>query len=223
MVGVIVMLTCSLVFARTIHVAVVDTGISLKDARRLKLCRDVESKDFTGTTLEDNHGHGRNVTNIIRDTLKGLDYCLVIVKVINVNHVIDIESYFEALKYIAQQPSIEVVNFSIEGTIVYSQEIQWVKTMLDNGKVVIAAAGNGKKELQYKCEIYPACIDDRIVVVGCLKIDGKMCDLSNFGSRVDVWRLGDNVSAGGISMTGTSQATARETGLFVRGMLGRTH
>src|SRR5690606_17888997 len=72
--------------AKPIIIAVIDTGISdkLKDGKFL--CK-MGHKDFTGTGLNDVHGHGTHVSGLIHqhaaktaDWNKSANYCQVILK-----------------------------------------------------------------------------------------------------------------------------------------------
>jgi len=58
--------------------------------------------------------------------------------------------------------------------------------------------------------------DPRIIVVGNKNEDGTPHYASSYGSSVKYWENGVNVVAFGIKLTGSSQATAIETGKIVK-------
>ena len=74
-------------------------------------------------------------------------------------------------------------------------------------------AGN---EGQEGCNYYPACYDSRIIVVGSSNQNGVRLDSSNYSSKVDAYMDGYEVKADGITHSGTSQSTAKMTGILVK-------
>jgi len=78
------------------------------------------------------------------------------------------------------------------------------------------AAGNNGMNFDEKGRYYPACYDDkRIIVVGMLDKNGVQYKYSNYGSRVTRWEIGYEVVGFEISESGTSQAAAVATGKLV--------
>lgn len=57
--------------------------------------------------------------------------------------------------------------------------------------------------------------DKRIVVVGNKDSFGTRIKSSNYGKLVNRWEIGENQEAYGITLTGTSQATAVATGKLI--------
>lgn len=197
--------------ARTVRVAVLDTGY-FTQSNHLKLCAGL-SKDFTGTGLEDNMKHGQNTSHIITDIAKNdTDYCLIMIKVMEKN----IQKINNGLKYVLEIKP-DVINLSFGGPFYLEEEINLIKQILDNRIVIVAAAGNNNTNLAKDCNYYPACADPRIIVVGNLIRFGERNSSSNYGiPPVGTWAIGTNISAGGLIQTGTSQATAVITGNVVR-------
>jgi hypothetical protein len=97
-----------------------------------------------------------------------------------------------------------------------AEEREVVKEALDAGITVVTAAGNEHSDLDSKCDFFPACIDSRVVSVGC-----SDCVQSNTGKVIKIWEHGKAITAGGYTMTGTSQATAVFTGKLVKIMHDR--
>lgn len=227
---------------KPVVIAVIDTGFNIKglgDGRHL--CK-FGHKDFTSDDLikdsddgfgtntpvpVDNHGHGTNIAGVIDKYASGY-YCLVIIKYFD--HVAklgedthNLERTVSAIKYAANIHA-DIINYSGGGEDTSKEEITAVKDFLDHGGTFIAAAGNDHSELAGEdpkthkhYAYYPAMDDERVMVVG--NGDGKEKEqrspTSNYGEWVDVWEHGENVTGNGITMTGSSQATAITTGKVV--------
>lgn len=203
-------------FAKTIRVGVIDTGFDPKNTL-YRACPGDLNRDFTGEGMLDTHPHGQNIVNAITDRLKDVDYCIVIIKgIAKERSVLHTPDYILALNY-AMMLKLDVVNLSISGENEMSVESLILSQMITLGTVVVAAAGNDRKDLDKKCNYYPACADSRIVTVGCLQTNLRAkCPFTNYGKYVKVWELGEDVLAGGVKMSGTSQATAIATAKIVR-------
>ena len=81
---------------------------------------------------------------------------------------------------------------------------------------VIVAAGNESKDLSKDCSTYPACYrfntPNFYVASNCIDKKNKVLHTtSNYGGPVTDCEEGINVTAGNITMTGTSQAAALRT------------
>lgn len=201
--------------ARTIRVGILDSGY---DTSTIDFNRcDYGTSDIVfikGSTLKDNQGHGNNVLHIISDPNKDVDYCIIMIKVWDPNSR-GMFAYRLGLLY-ATKMNLDILNISLTGIEPDPIEKFALKYMLDNKVTIVVAAGNDRMELtKNKCGAFPACIDDRIVSVGCL--NGKdRCSFSNYGNYIKVWENGMNVPGGGITMSGTSQAAAKITSKTVR-------
>ena len=67
---------------RYITIAVIDTGLRkdiVEQGYSKGICK-IGHKDFTGTGINDDHGHGTNISGLIHKYAKGLKYCQVIIK-----------------------------------------------------------------------------------------------------------------------------------------------
>lgn len=183
----------------------------------------------------DNNGHGTNIVHIIQDRLSFLpknSYCIVVFKYWN-KGVSDKQALINtALSFQASRKmKADLVNYSSFGQVFSIEEYNAVKEMLDDNIVLVAAAGNNSARIVSEEEryngprvrfiqnnvlmpeektvlAYPANYDSRIIVVGNLSEDRLRNPKSNWGDRIDAWEIGTNISAGGITMSGTSQATA---------------
>lgn len=192
---------------RTVRVAVIDTGLA-PSPETLPLCR--ATIDLTGTGPVDRTvtRHGTNVAGLIARTAAGTNFCITMFKVFDGKKA-SYPAYIRALALIAQG-KYDVVNLSLSGTGYEKVEVLLLQRILNSGTVVIAAAGNARAYLGRTCNTYPACADPRITVVGAYDMAG-----SGWGPVVDVWGTGLNQCAGGVCLSGTSQATALHTGRVV--------
>jgi subtilisin family serine protease len=183
-----------------IRVAVIDTGVALN--RNLPFCKDGHL-DFTGEGDGDSHDllHGTNVAGLISKSYNGT-FCIVILKAFGSND----KGYIKALKE-AYQKNYDIVNLSLSGYSYLKEEDVLIRAMLNQGQIIVAAAGNKAKNLDLGCVVFPACLDKRILVVS-----GKNKLRFNYGKIVDIYAPAENQEAEGIILSGTSQATAIVTG-----------
>lgn len=199
-----------------IKVAVIDTGFDFnsKWTTQPKLCT-TGHKDFTGTGIQDTHGHGTHIAGLIAKYAKDSDYCLIILKFWDKSSNIGVQSTIDAFKW-AVDLKVDYINYSAGGTEFNRQERDAVLNALNANITVVVAAGNEGKSYD-KQAYYPALYDSRIVVVGNVDTNGKWHSSSNYGKQVDVVEMGVNVLSLGLNstyavLTGTSQATAIHTG-----------
>lgn len=266
----IIELLSSLIISQSpIQIAVIDTGYTQSNLFNAPLC-PTGHKDFTSDQIydvtgipSDLSGHGSNVaglihqyaSNIILDkkinfqesknkflqlNKKNDKYCLVIVKAFSNNY--SNKAYIDALKYVQSVKSIKIVNISAGGYTFDVEESVIINQMLNENKVIVAAAGNEHRNIDI-LQYYPASLDKRIVVVGnsddsavyetnnghfsLLEVTTKFKKhaSSNYGSDVDVFVDGVNMVSlsnkkDALSiLTGTSQATAAFTGMIINKVL----
>jgi hypothetical protein len=115
---------------------------------------------------------------------------------------------------------------SLVGGAAIPEETRLLSQALDQGVTIFVAAGNGEAvrsgysvvvkpiNLDQRCEAFPACADPRLRVVSAYDLTR-----ANFGKIVDIWESGLRKVGGGLSLSGTSQATAIATGKYVRNLL----
>lgn len=205
----------------TMKIAVIDTGFDFngKWSIQPKLCA-TGHKDFTGTGLQDSHGHGTHVAGLIASYSREADYCLIILKFFDPREIKadTLKSSSKALEYAISQ-KVDIINYSAGGTAFDYAEAKAVKNALNAGITVVAAAGNEYSHLDKKA-YYPALYDARVVVVGAVTETLARLPASNYGPQVDVFENGSNVvslapNSSYVRMSGTSMATAIHTGKIV--------
>lgn len=227
---------------RPLIVAVIDTGydFSLKESKFL--C-SIGHRDFTDTSLADNHGHGTHIATTIHQFASNVhlnsdssvsdeyrllstrvpNYCQVIIKYYDPSSKkSSLLSEIEAFEY-AIKLKVDVINYSSAGQHPSTLESIVVKKALDAGIKVVVAAGNAATNIDIE-PYYPAAIDPRLYVVGNLDSKNIRSPTSNYGSIVNIWERGVDVYSvlptGKLGkMSGTSQATAATTGKLIKQML----
>jgi subtilisin family serine protease len=182
-----------------LRVAVVDTGVDtgLTDA---PLCRPA-LKDSS------NIKHGTSVVDLIAKNAGTADYCIESFRVFDPE--INMVRYLSILSYLVTNPP-DVLNLSMQGSAYSPIEAELIKELLDKGVTVLAAAGNRRQSVSSEaCNVYPACDDPRIIIVGTYDKD------SGSGDRVNIKTHQNMGCIGNYCLRGTSQATAIETGRFI--------
>ena len=189
-----------------VKVAVIDTG--LVESPTYEICG---TKDFTNTEIADRDGHGSNVSALIDQYAGDSDYCQLVIKYYQKGMSKDnLLNTIRAFKYAIEQ-KVDIINYSGGGLSYDATERYYVRKALALGIKVVVAAGN--EGVKGPCKFYPACYDDRIIVVSA-----KDVPQANDNSKVDVYHDGNNIFAGGHLRSGTSQSTAIETGLQIKQM-----
>lgn len=172
----------------TVRIAVLDSGYNSSNVN-YNLCN--EQYNFTYESIEDQSLHGEVVNTIIGDNLKGLDYCIIPIKVFHGHTGNKTDYYLSGLEQ-ALNIRPDILNISAGATDTAKPIEKYLITkMLDKGIIIVAAAGNENTNLDNGCNYMPACIDKRIITVGWLNNNGQRNIMSNYGSYVKVWKLGN--------------------------------
>jgi len=169
--------------ARTLTVAVIDTGIDKGEAN---LCRFghksfLPSKNgVKDSALQDNHGHGTHIAGIINTNAGEGNYCLVSIKFYSESNPgwKNLANEMAAFRY-AINIKVDFINLSGGGPERNPQEEALIKEALDKGITVVVAAGNEDADLNKECNYFPACYDKRLVVVGNLQENKAWVELAN--------------------------------------------
>jgi major intracellular serine protease len=212
---------------RPFIIAVIDSGIHA--GKNTHLCKyghkSFVSSIFPSTRqnpLYDEHGHGTHVAGIIEKNAGKSNYCIVSVKFwspgTNENST---KAMIDSIQY-AINIKVDAINISAGGLNSSEEEKAVIKSAIDKGITIFAAAGNEASNLDLKCNYFPACYDDRIISVGNLRPDLTINSVSNFGNFVKRWEIGTDIEStvptGLMTMSGTSQATAVISGKFIKNL-----
>lgn len=214
------------------RVAIIDTGLDLKDPRFSKLlCKKGKHWNFVNNTSNpyDSHGHGTHIAGLIKQYAGNASYCLLIYKYYDdwSTGEQNLSNEIRALKQ-AVVDKADIINLSGGGSEFSNEERKAFLRIEELGILAVVAAGNdGKPVAELGYAYYPAAYGfSNIVVVGNLQSNFKgdcfIHPTSNRGSKVNKWEIGTYVSStlpGDMmgSLTGTSQATAIRTGKILSG------
>jgi len=201
----LLLLVATQVQAKTIKIAVIDTGYN----GPLKHLCSTGHFDFTtqkNRVGEDLIGHGTKIVAAIEANAKNSDYCLLIYKVFGTNPATP--AIVLAIDY-ALKEKADVLNLSFEGPLPYQYEAKVISKALSRNVKVFVAAGNKNKNLNVNCNVFPACYPLKgLEVIGSLPIAGV--SKGNYGAIV---KHKENFCFD--SICGTSISTAIATGKFV--------
>ena len=215
----VVAYTCgtSVAKANIIKIAIIDTGFNYKYKDKVNFCK-TGHKDFTGTGLQDNHGHGTHIAGLIAKNAKS-NYCVMILKSYDPATGGNINNSANAIEWAITQ-KVDIINYSGGGLTPSIRERRAVLKALDAGIVIVAAAGNERADLSHTA-YYPASYDKREIVVGNLSKNGHRAPSSSFGGPTDLMVVGTNIKSINGIMTGTSQSTAIVTGIIAKQLYTR--
>lgn len=198
--------------AKQLRVAVIDTGLDRQYHNQARLCPTGHKIFTTDKTLHDRVGHGTNVTGLITKHAGNSDYCIILIKFFSKERQNTFYTLIQALGY-ANKLKPDIISLSGGGKVPSIHEKFIVKHILKNNIKLVVAAGNNGDNLDKNCNYFPACYDKRILVIGALDIRS-----SNRGNIVDYYVSGKDKVGFGVTMSGTSQATAIFTGKLIRKM-----
>jgi len=196
---------------RPLRVAVLDTGLDLKDPRFTAVLCPSGHYDATGTGLVDKHGHGTHVAGLIKRYAGNSSYCLIIVKYTDGKGTSDVATYVKGLNHIERiQPDVVNISGGDYQSIMREAEIVGHNLRM----IFVAAAGNNHRPV---IEFYPAALS--LVLPNIMAIGADDYVNSNYGDGV-VYEHGNKVYStlpnGKYGyMTGTSMACAIHTGRLI--------
>lgn len=200
-----------------IKVAVIDTGLDLKDPRfSTSLCQSGH-KNLTSGLMIDDHRHGTHVAGLIKSYAKDASYCMIIYKIFTKSEG-SLDNEVLAIRY-AIQEHVQYVNISGGGPTRSKEEYDLIAS---NPQITfIVAAGNAHQDLDDpKTRYYPAQYHlSNVKVVGNLTKTEQISPSSNYGKGL-YWEIGEDVLSTCplniyCTMSGSSMSTAIHTGKLI--------
>lgn len=196
-----------------------DSGLGGADIHPF-LC-DSGNVDLTGEGIRDTNGHGSNIAAIIAKNMNPETHCIMVVKWWHDSKIHN-RSLFAAVDT-AIENGANYINMSLAGYVPDKEEERSIRKALRVGVTVVVAAGNESSDLGVVCDVYPACynFNSRRFFVVANYVDGQPYMSSDFGGPVNAYENGVAITAGGYTMTGTSQSAAKFTNKLIRGLVPR--
>lgn len=184
----------------TVTLYVVDSGVDTAHPEFGSRASTVFSA--FGTDVTDSCGHGTHVAGIAAGTARGVAHGLQVrsVKVLSGNQCAgSLSGLADGLLHIISAGGTRVViNLSL-GFYGYDSVIgALIATLIDNGVVIVAAAGN---DASSACLNYPAAYPGVVSVAATNDVDSA-AGFSNYGSCVDLYAPGVEISAASAGTTG---------------------
>ena len=209
-------------YRKQIKIAVIDTGLNLKDPRFTShLCPTGHQNFVENETLDDINDHGTFVAGLIKKYAKDANYCMLIYKYYSANDPGQLNMWreVEALQT-AINNGADIVNYSGGGQMLNEDEALLIKYHPEITFVV--AAGNDGENLDIPGNtFYPASLFyPNMEVVENVDKNGNLDPSSNYSQRIYDKEVGENVVStipNGLmgKMSGTSFSTAIFSGKLV--------
>lgn len=169
------------------YIALIDSGVKEADAKVSVL----------GDDVSDNVGHGSKMYDYIK--AENSKAKVLSIKAFDGSSA-NAADIYAAIKF-AIESKVSVINLSFTAPNIEKNEAikSIIQEALDNGIIVIGAAGNNSANAQ---NYIPGCIDG-VITVGAVNDDGTLYETSNYNADLYV------------VATSTSEATARYSGIYV--------
>jgi subtilisin family serine protease len=210
-----------------VYVYVIDTGVlsSHTDFGGRVMSGYTAVSDGNGT--QDCNGHGTHVAGTVAGTNYGVakSATIVAVRVLNCSGAGYASSVVAGINWVVNSHpgGPGVINMSLGGTANSALDSA-VASATAAGLVVAVAAGNSSDDA---CLYSPARAPSALTI-GAIDKSGATAGYSNYGSCVDLWAPGSQITSAGISsttasatMSGTSMASPHVAGLAARMLQAR--
>lgn len=222
-------------------IAILDTGIDLnntylKDRTLKDKNGDIVGLDLNNNNFKDSNGHGTHIASIIT-MLNPMNKIVPIAYYdSNDSGVESINKFIKGLEFVSEHPEIQILNISAGGNNFDAREMKAIKKILENGTIIISAAGNDSETISKFDEkesfvtrlrnkvknnyYFPASYGFHgLISVMNVDINGNPVESSNRGEFISTGYIGNDIPAydnncNKILLSGSSQSTAIVTGII---------
>lgn len=189
-----------------IRVAVIDSGFNPYVVNKLNLCDNLPVKTFGNPISYRQVEHGTNVVGLIEKYAKNKSkFCFILIRGLYTTKS-TVDSIYYAIKVKAH-----VINYSGTGSYESEDEYNAIYAFLKTGGKFFASAGNDSKDLDKKCDAFPACYRTLNIKV----VTNKETYSNKYSKAIVSDKDGTNDNVYDTELNGTSQSTAIETGKYI--------
>lgn len=194
-----------------VKIAVLDTGVDLETSKQSYMCEDGNIILDPQSTGFDVHGHGSNIASAIGENIDPTKFCIVSYQIMSGEIPVSIfQNRLVRVKNDIIQRHIKFVNMSVQGDGRSLEEYYTLKAIVKSGAIISIAAGNHARNLDEKCDEYPACYNTSLQSKNIHIVGANNTKWSNFGKFVKY-----SESGRWKRLSGTSQACALHTAKVV--------
>lgn len=207
--------------ARTVRVAIIDTGIST-DAIPAELIGEGANYLDSEKTTADTYGHGTAVASVVLENAENV----ILVPLVSNMYVkgkisfVDTATFAQMIRDAVDVYGCDIINISA-GLVLDKESVRLaVKYAEEKGVLIVASAGNDYKENAGQV-YYPAAYET-VLAVGSLTADGSaISEFSQRGAWVNAFAVGEDVhmltlSGADKTDSGSSYAAAKVTAAAVK-------
>ena len=193
-----------------ITVMVIDTGVQTLQDERLYSC----SHKLNFNAIHPSSSHGQAISRLIKERTLGKNVCQIIARGVGDKEELPMRAYINALRWAAMLKP-DIVNLSLSGYYNVDEERMLIKSLLDGGTVVVAAAGNESQTIDSTSDIYPANSDPRVIVAS------SPAPFTNHGPRVNVMVPESKYYFYKAHVNASSKATAETSAMIANILVSR--
>lgn len=196
-------------------ILIMDSGLNLSIKLKPYLCESGHKSFLEGkrsNPFEDETGHGTLISTIISEGIDPSKHCIVIYRTFaKEGGLVSTQAYATGLIE-AKKHKYDAIVIAMEDEGYYLEEVKLFKELTKHARIFVAA-GNGRKNLDLKCNVYPACLADQIKSEN-FRVVGDLNHEFNSGSLINE-REESRYNRHSFDTHGTSVSTAHAAARYV--------